>query len=162
MTTSSSVGFCFLVSLVRYWSKRQLRAAAPRPIRAAASPSRPRPVRSIDQPGLARGQKPGRERSADLFEQALVLAAVAQADQQQAPGALSLGDERLGDRGGLALEALGLGGPGGDGAAGGVEAGEAVGDHILAPHRKGERVGAGGALTGEADFHGRCVAPGFG
>ena len=88
---------------------------------------------------------------------AVVLAAVAEADQEQPAGALAFRDERLGDRRGFALEALGLGGAGGDGAGRGIEAAEAVGDHVLAPHRKGEREGPGGTFTGEADFHGRWV-----
>ncbi len=93
------------------------------------------PVQIDHQPRLAGGQKLADEGTADLLVQRLVLAAVAQPDEEQAAGIVPLRDEGLRDRGGFALEALGLGGPGGDGSGAGVEPGEAVGDRALAPHR---------------------------
>ena len=45
----------------------------------------------------------------------------------------------------LALEALRLGGAGGERAARLAEPAEAVGEHVLAPHRQGEGIGAVGA-----------------
>jgi hypothetical protein len=104
--------------------------------------------------GIVADSNPATEYQETLNKANAVLAAVAEADEQQPPRALAFGDESLDDRGGLALEALGLGGAGGEAAGRRVERGEAVGDHVLAPQRDGKRIGAGGTVTGEADLHG--------
>ena len=110
-----------------------------------------------DQPGLARGEQPSGERSAGPLVDRLVVALAAEADQQHAPRNAVVVDEGLGDRRELALEALGVGGAGGERAGGLGETGEPLGDHVLAPRRDGERIGAFGTGCGEADLEHGCT-----
>src|SRR5205085_73579 len=107
-----------------------------------------------DQLGLARDQQPGGQRTADPLVQSLLVLPRPKADDQQPPRALALRHEHFRHGSGLALEALRLGGAGGEGPGGIVKALQPVAEHVFASDWDCEGVGAGGALGGEADLHG--------
>jgi hypothetical protein len=105
-----------------------------------------------DQASLAGRQQTRRQGAADALVNGFVVAPAAEADQQDAAGGPTLVDEGLGDRGQLALESLGVGGPGGERARRLREAGQTLGDHVLAPGRYGEGEGTFRAAGSEADL----------
>jgi hypothetical protein len=83
-------------------------------MRAAAQAVEVETAEVDDQPSLAGRQQPRRQGAADALVHGFVVAPAAEADQQDAAGGPTLVDEGLGDRGQLALESLGVGGPGGE------------------------------------------------